>query len=316
MPWVLHGLRDGIVTSRYPRRPDGYGATFAASVAVDPPAARSGSHAAGRGGRERLEEVAAACPTGAILLEARAGQGDGGGKHGSRDGDGGGSRVGRAVRIDRGRCILCGRCADALPGVFSLDPSVEVAAVGRSALVVPEVPEDGPAIAALRASLAERVRAFGRSVHVRHVDCGSDGSEEWEIAALTNPVYDVQRLGIFFTASPRHADLLLVTGAGAAGMLGPLRTTYEAMADPRLVVAVGTDTASSGMLAGSYATRGGVGGTVAVDVYVPGSPPSPFSILHGILLALGQAGPGRQRRTRAEQVRSAPGRPGGAKAAR
>ena len=123
---------------------------------------------------------------------------------------------------------------------------------------------------------------------MRHVDAGSDGSEEWEIAALLNPVYDIHRLGIFFTASPRHADLLLVTGAGSAGMAGPLRACYEAMPDPRVVLAVGTDAISGGMVSPSYATAGGVGHWVPVDVWVPGSPPSPFSILHGILMAIGR----------------------------
>ena len=75
--------------------------------------------------------------------------------------------------------------------------------------------------------------ALRRSIHVRHVDAGSDGSEEWEVAALTNPVYDVQRLGIYFTASPKHADVLLVTGAGAAGMLEPLRQTTRSCPSPK-----------------------------------------------------------------------------------
>ena len=127
-----------------------------------------------------------------------------------------------------------------------------------------------------------------RSVHIRHVDAGSDGSEEWEINALFGPVYDVHRLGLFLTASPRHADLLLVTGAGSAGMTGPLRSAYAAMPDPRVVLAVGTDAISGGLVSPSYATAGGVSRTVPVDVWVPGSPPSPFSILHGILVAVGR----------------------------
>jgi len=142
-------------------------------------------------------------------------------------------------------------------------------------------------VALARAELARRTGRLRRSVHVRHVDAGSDGSEEWEIAALLGPVYDVHRLGVFFTASPRHADLLMVTGAGTEGMAGPVRTTYEAMPEPRLVLAVGTDAVSGGLVSPSYATRGGIGDVVPVDVWVPGSPPSPFSILHGILLAVG-----------------------------
>jgi Ni,Fe-hydrogenase III small subunit len=121
-------------------------------------------------------------------------------------------------------------------------------------------------------------------VHIRHVDAGSDGSEEWEIAALLNPYYDVQRLGLFFTAAPRHADVLLVTGGVTAPMRAPLERAYDAMPEPKAVVAVGTD-ACSGGLAGY--TLGGVDQLLPVDVYVPGSPPSPIAILHGLLLAVG-----------------------------
>ena len=87
--------------------------------------------------------------------------------------------------------------------------------------------------------------------------------------------------------APRHADLLLVTGVGAAGMLGPLLRTFDAMPAPKLIVAVGSEAASGGLLTETYATRGGVADEISVDVFVPGSPPSPFAILHGILLAIG-----------------------------
>jgi Ni,Fe-hydrogenase III small subunit len=107
------------------------------------------------------------------------------------------------------------------------------------------------------------------------------------VAALLNPVYDVQRLGIFFTASPRHADLLLVSGTATEGMAGPLHTTYDAMPHPKLVLAAGTDAISGGLVGSGYVTRDGIGSVVPVDVFVPGSPPSPFSLLHGILLAIG-----------------------------
>jgi len=257
MPWVMRGLRDGIVTSRYPRRPDGYGLTFRAAVSIR----RDDTTVVGTG--RAVDAVAAACPTRAITSEVRQ------------------------ARVDRGKCILCGRCVAQRPEDFAFDPDTETAALRRDLLVVPGRDEDLAGLAELREELARRVRAFRRSIHVRHLDCGSDGTEEWEIAALTNPIYDIQRLGVFFTASPRHADLLLVTGAGAAGMLGPLRETYEAMPAPKVVVAVGSDAASGGLFAGTYATRGGIGDEIAADVFIPGSPPSPFSIMHGILLAIG-----------------------------
>ena len=120
-------------------------------------------------------------------------------------------------------------------------------------------------------------------------------ADEQEIAALLNPVYDIHRLGIFFTASPRHADVLLVTGAGAHGMAGPVRRTYDGMPDPKIVIAVGTDACGGGLLAGSYATSDGVGAVIPVDVWLPGSPPPPFSILYALLSALGRLADGGKR---------------------
>ncbi|MCL5947754.1 MAG: hypothetical protein M1420_01115 [Actinobacteria bacterium] len=140
-------------------------------------------------------------------------------------------------------------------------------------------------------------RKFRRSLYIRHVDAGSDGSVEMEIAALLNPLYDINRLGIFFTASPRHADMLMVTGAGVAGMIEPLRTTYDAMPFPKVVMAVGSDTMTaspSGIDGDSFHAwpTGGFSGSVIasqvpVDIFVPGDPPSPLAILHGILVAMG-----------------------------
>jgi Ni,Fe-hydrogenase III small subunit/ferredoxin len=251
-PWVSRGLREGIVTTRYPSRPDGYGDKWRGAVAVLPP-----------GSRVDDEGATALCPTSAI------------------------AEIDTTISLDRGRCILCGRCVEERRDLFAFESGAELAARSRRALVVPAKVEDERALSQMRADLARRVRAFRRSIHIRHVDAGSDGADEWEIAALTNPVYDVQRLGIFFTATPRHADILLVTGAGAAGMAGPLRRTFEGMPDPKAVVAAGTDGVSGGLVSPGYATRGGIGELVPVDIFVPGSPPSPFSLLHGILLAVG-----------------------------
>lgn len=254
MPWIPRGLREGIVTSRYPRRADGYAAELRGAVAVTDAA----------GADPRVPAAVEACPTGAITLEA-----------------------GRP-RLDRGRCILCGRCTEVCPGVFRFDSNFETAAARREALVVPEVPEDEAALGRVRAEVGRAVVGLRRSVHIRHVDAGSDGAEEWEVAALTNPVYDVQRLGIFFTVSPRHADLLLATGVGAAGMIGPLKETYEAMPAPKLVVATGVDAIGGGLVGPGYASLGGLGDVLPVDVFVPGAPPTPFGLLYAILLAIGR----------------------------
>ena len=96
---------------------------------------------------------------------------------------------------------------------------------------------------------AEQARALRRSIHVRHIDTGSDGAEEWEIQALWNPYYDIQRLGFFLTSAPRHADILLVTGVVTAPMRAPLERTWEVMPEPKALVAVGTDACSGGLAA-------------------------------------------------------------------
>jgi Ni,Fe-hydrogenase III small subunit/ferredoxin len=253
MPWSLRGLRHGILTTGWPRRPDPYFDQFPAAVRVSGTAPPGGAAVA-----------PGLCPTGAISAD------------------------GGRVRVDRGRCILCGRCVRGRPDLFGWAPGAGTAVLSRGALTVGDAADTAEALAAVRAELARRVRCLRRSVHIRHVDAGSDGSDEWEIQALTSPVYDLHRLGIFFTASPRHADILLVTGIGAAAMRGPLARTRAGMPEPVVVIAAGADAAGGGLLRDSYAGSGGIGGLLDVDVWVPGSPASPFSLLHAILLALGR----------------------------
>jgi Ni,Fe-hydrogenase III small subunit/ferredoxin len=255
MPWVLRGLRNGVLTTGYPRRPDPYAEAFPASVRPLATGSANGS------------PVDTLCPTGAIRSEDDL------------------------IRVDTGACIVCGRCVRERPELFSWVPGSKTARLHRQALVVPQLPETDEAVELLRRALATRVRMFHRSVHIRHVDAGSDGSEEWEVLALLNPVYDVHRLGIFFTASPRHADVLLITGVGSHGMGEPLRRTVEATPRPLVVIAAGTDAVSGGLVAPSYAAAQGIGELVDVDVWVPGSPPSPFSLLHALLLAVGRIQP-------------------------
>ncbi len=251
MPWIPRGLRNGIVTSRYPHKPDGYGAGFRGTIEVNP---------------ERVaqvtEDVMSVCPTRAIAVEDDN------------------------IRLDRGQCILCGRCVTKAPQVFRFSESFATSDLRRRSLVVPSLEESDATVEAIRESLARRVKTLRRSIHVRHVDAGSDGSDEWEVAALTNPVYDVQRLGIYFTASPRHADVLLVTGAGSTGMTESLLHTFEVMPYPKVVLAAGVEAISGGLLANGYVTREGIASVLDVDVFVPGSPASPFGLLHGLLMAV------------------------------
>jgi len=131
---------------------------------------------------------------------------------------------------------------------------------------------------------------FAGSLAIRHVDAGSCNGCELEIHMLNNPYYNIEALGIKLVASPRHADLLLVTGPVARNMEMALQRTYDAMPAPKLVVAVGDCGCSGGMFGESYASRGRVSNVIAVDVAVPGCPPTPTALMQGILTAISPGG--------------------------
>jgi formate hydrogenlyase subunit 7 len=137
--------------------------------------------------------------------------------------------------------------------------------------------------AAVRARVG---RLFRGSFHLRHVDAGSCNGCEAELRALTNPFYDLHRLGIFVSPSPRHSDGLIVTGPVTRAMREPLLRTYEAMPDPKLVIAIGACACTGGMFSSSPALAGPLERVLPVDVFIPGCPPSPLTLLHGFLLAL------------------------------
>ena len=130
------------------------------------------------------------------------------------------------------------------------------------------------------------IPAFRRSLHIRHVDAGSCNGCESELQALNNPFYNLHRLGIFFTASPRFADLLLVTGPVTYAMQAPLRAAFEAMPEPRWVMATGTCAVSGGIAAGGYASGHGLDGILPVDLYLPGCPPNPAAMIEALLMFL------------------------------
>ena len=152
-------------------------------------------------------------------------------------------------------------------------------------------PDADEVVQLVKAVNAQAQRLFGRALAVREVDAGSCNGCEIEISGLTSPVYDSERFGIHFVASPRHADLLLVTGPVTRNMEMPLRKTYEATPDPKLVVAVGDCSQTCGVFAGSYAVTGSVDQVIPVNVFVPGCPPEPADILRGILTALNRMPP-------------------------
>ena len=159
----------------------------------------------------------------------------------------------------------------------------QIAAVG----IVSESPPKPHESLRLREALQARILAvLGRALCIRAVDAGSCNGCELEIHALNNPFYNIEGLGIRFVASPRHADLLLVTGPVSKHMEVALRRTYEATPDPKLVVAVGLCGCTGGIFGESYASRGRVSNVVPVDVAIPGCPPNPTRILTGILTAL------------------------------
>lgn len=239
--------------------------------------------------------AAAICPTGAISCQDEASR--------------------RVARLDLAKCIFCGLCADADKAI-RMSHVCSCAARAREDLLTsatyslkpdgthermvspPSVAKPGPravspaeqeSLEALGRQIKERAdRIFGRSLHIREVDAGSCNGCEIEIGNLTGPIYDAERFGIHFVASPRHADLLLVTGPVTRNMELALRKTYAATPEPRLVVAVGACGCSGGIFGVNYATRGGVDQVIPVDLYIPGCPPHPIALLDGLLRLLGR----------------------------
>lgn len=149
-------------------------------------------------------------------------------------------------------------------------------------------PDPDPSLRVSGAKEGTMFAILGKSLSIRHVDAGSCNGCELEIHALNNPYYKLEGLGIQFVASPRHADMLLVTGPVSKHMEEALRRTYEAMPEPKLVVALGDCGKSGGVFCkkSNYACRGGIASVIPVDVAVPGCPPEPEAILQGIISAL------------------------------
>jgi Ni,Fe-hydrogenase III small subunit len=154
----------------------------------------------------------------------------------------------------------------------------------RPPLTEPPPALDDPELRALAGELKQAIDAgFGGSLAIRMVDAGSCNACELEIHALNNPYYDLERFGLKFVASPRHADVLMVTGPVTRNMAEALRRTYDATPAPKWVIAVGGCARDGGIFAGSYACVGGVGQIIPVDLHIPGCPPSPLMLIKGLL---------------------------------
>ena len=287
-------LSTGVVTENYPATPPEISSRARGKPEID------------WANWKDARPATAVCPTGAISFQ---------------DADGL-----RAAQLDLSKCIFCGLCADVDNAIrmtnicecaarrreelttgasYSLKPDGShekmispPAKTGRAVLphgqddqqVVPTNKNDPLEILGQQIkSRADKI--FGRSLHIRQVDAGSCNGCEIEIVNLNSPVYDIERFGIHFVASPRHADMLLVTGPVTRNMELALKKTYDAAPDPRLVVAVGACGCSGGIFGVNYATCGGVDSVIPVDVYVPGCPPNPHALLHGIFLAMGKIRP-------------------------
>jgi Ni,Fe-hydrogenase III small subunit len=184
------------------------------------------------------------------------------------------------VAVQQGRCVHCFRCVrtDA-PGMIRWEGDYEWAAIER------EVEDAHHRLG----------HAFGRSLHIRFLDAGACGACMSEARQLNNPYYNIHRLGFFMTPTPRNADILLVAGPLTDAMRLPLQKTYDAMPTPKRVVTIGACAFSGGVFGRSFVSAGGVEELLPVDVVVPGCPPPPLAILHGLLVAVDRKPPARLR---------------------
>jgi Ni,Fe-hydrogenase III small subunit/formate hydrogenlyase subunit 6/NADH:ubiquinone oxidoreductase subunit I len=275
---LKRALTSAVATNAYP------------AVVIEPPEGFRGKPVIDFARCTGCDRCAGACPTSAISVAPDAPK-----------------RNERIVTLDYGDCIFCGECEAACPEAIHLTTEFQLAAADRSQLRTSALyrrsageeyrfVEILAAPAAAAASMEKTGRAvresirklFGRSLHIREVDAGSCNGCEVEITSLNNPVYDIQRFGIQFVASPRQADMLLVTGPVTRNMEIALKQTFDAMPGPGIVVAAGACAIGGGIFGKSYASCGGVNNVLPVDVYIPGCPPRPEALLHGILLAVGR----------------------------
>ncbi len=260
--WTWFGLREGRGTTPWPQRPGPDGQDDVRGLPRLDAARCVGTTGS-------CTDCAAACPAEAIAV-----------------------RGGRPL-LDYSRCVGCQICTEVCPqGAFTVSGDWAFGVRDRADLLADGLTHNSVAptqpggAAADEAELAAQMKAFGRSLHIRHVDAGSCNGCESELQALLNPFYNLHRLGIFFTPSPRFADLLLVTGPVTEAMREPLLRTWEAMPQPRWVMALGTCATGGGTNGGGYACHQGLDGLLPVDLWLPGCPPNPAAIIDGLLVLL------------------------------
>ena len=247
--WTWFGLKTGRATTTWPQSgPDGQEGVFGLPRL-------DSTHC-----KPQCEDCVASCPTAALY----------------RDPPG--------IALDYGRCIACQICAEICPtGALRTSADWAFATRDRRELIWQKTTQNNPPEHVIKTATRRPLR---KSLHIRHIDAGSCNGCESELSALDNPFYNLHRLGLFFTPSPRFADLLLVTGPVTAAMREPLLTTFAAMPEPRLVLAAGTCAVSGAPVDGGYSGGHGLSGLVPVDIWLPGCPPNPAALIHALLVLL------------------------------
>jgi Ni,Fe-hydrogenase III small subunit len=242
--WILHGIKNGILTTKYPAK-----TPTADEIPINsiPPSPSVDTN---------WVEGELICPTGAIQAQP-------------------------GPNIDLGKCIYCRRCADA-GFIFGKDMSEMGRKIALQASKI-ELESKNNAV-----EERKKQRIFKRSFHVMMIDVGSCNACNLEVLNLSNPYYDLTRLGIFFTNSPKHADALLVVGALNSAMIEVLKRTYESMPNPKVVLSIGACAISGGIFHDTESFVSPIHDIIPVDVTIPGCPPTPIQILEGLLLTVGK----------------------------